>query len=417
MQILLNGEELDVRLEDEKLLTQFLCGIADWMEADACYLKEFTIDGSRYALAEQPDGTWDFELFQQELESIDKLELFSEELQAYSQQQQLLQARQGAITSGENTILESLKILCDYFQIAHSAFESRKFIFLQDLFSEAGSLLELLGRCVTQAESALWHDGSSRESAGGAWSQGNPEPSVRSFRSSEISHKGQSHENSCPQHGKYENPLLREFSSSLELWNYFQDSEQNAQIVIQWEQGAGREDRDRMLAILQDVVGLLMELYKDYEQYLSSPASSEGEKRDLRQSFGVRHPNQSLHSQHALPQAELASPRALCDSSVGEIKLQLKKKSGELGEAVLQLQNGQIDQCLYCVSELSLLLEQLLQQVKSRENSRLPELFRQLNPFLQELTLAIGDTDTVSMGDLVEYEILPLIQQIINELS
>ena len=64
-----------------------------------------------------------------------------------------------------------------------------------------------------------------------------------------------------------------------------------------------------------------------------------------------------------------------------------------------------------------MLLEQLLQQQEIQGNKKLETLFNQMNPFLRELASAIEDTDTVNIGDLVEYEIIPLIQQIIDTLG
>ncbi|WGK68139.1 hypothetical protein P0082_06540 [Candidatus Haliotispira prima] len=371
MQVLLNGEELDVRFESEKSLAEVLDGIINWMESDGYYLERFTLDGKRYVAPDQLTGEWDFDLFQQELGEVGVLELRSVPMQAYSGTE-LNKAHESVVAESENTVLESLKILGDYFRIAKEAFEDRKFIFLKDFFSDTGTLLELLERGVSRAEMCLSGDGDARNE----WEIGQ---------------------------GNHENPLITELKASLELWCYFQDGECNAEAVKQWQGEAVSGDKDRMSMILENISQLLNDLYEDYGVWLSRS----GEQSETR----------SREGSDASPNVELTQPRTFCDMNVHEIKVQLEQKIRDMEESVSRLQSGEIQQSLYCVSELSLLLEQLLQQGKIKDNDTLVGLFIRLGPFLHDLTSAIENMDTVTIGDLVEYEIIPLTEQIISELA
>ena len=353
MQILLNDEELDVQFENEKLLAEVLRGIANWMESDAYYLREFILDGKHYTVQERPTGEWDFDLFQQELSQIDRLEIFSAPMPAYIGSDPV-----SLVSESENTILESLKTLFDYFRVAQNAFEKRQFTFLQDLFSDSEPLLELLQRSTSRAEASL-----------------------RSAADQRHLHRLE-----------YSKPLIGELKANLELWNYFQESP-----TRHWNQDPSGKKRDRMMAILQDLSIWLQEHYENYGAWLLRPARQLDNKENIA--------------------IELAQSGSFCDLSIAEIQAQVSQKSQELEEAVVQMQNGQVQPIFYRVSELSLLLEQLIQQNKVRGNQKLAALFTQMEPFLQELTHAIEYMDTVNIGDLVEYELIPLIQQIIDELA
>ncbi len=371
MQILLNGEELEVKLENEELLAEVLRDIVNWLESDSHCLKEFILDGKYYTLQDQPDGEWDFDLFQQELKQIEKLEIYSTPMQAYKQLE-LSQAHKCVISESENTVLESLKTLGDFFQLARSAFENQQFIFLQDFFSDSGALVELLQRIVTQVESSLWREDG-------------------------------------PQHtekndsGTDENPLITELKDSLEQWQYFQNSQYNTEAVKQWHKDAIYDKKERMLTTFQGISSLIKNLHNGYEAWLSRP-NQEPEK-----------PLETVSNPQL--KVEIAQATTLSDINVGELRDQLIHKIQQLEESFTQLQNGQVQDILYHVSELSLLLEQLLQQQELQYNYQIKKLFTQLGPFLKELSQAIETIDTVTFGDLIEYEIIPLLQRIIEQLN
>ncbi len=369
MQILLNDEELDIQLENEKLLAEVLRGISNWIESDSHYLKEFILDGTHYFIQEQPKGEWDFDFFQHQLTQIEKLEIFSSPMQAY-QQLELNKVHKNLISESENTILESLKTLSDYFQIIQNAFENRRFVFLQDFFSDSKPLFELIQRSIEQVKTILWQEHSEAEC----------DPK---------------------QYKNHENSLLTELKACLSIWNYFQDHQQNAQAIKLWNKNAIRTDKNRMNEILKAIPLLLKDLHEHYTTWLLRP-----EQHKL-----------NTQEQAEVSVVELAQPALFCDINITEIQKQLTQKSQELEEALVQLQSGQTQQIFYYVSELSLLLEQLIEQQEIQGNKKLETVFNQITPFLKELANAIEETDTVNIGDLVEYEIIPLIQQIIDLLA
>ena len=305
MQILLNGEELDVQFENEKLLAEVLRGISNWIESDSHYIKKIILDGTDYPIEEQPQGEWDFDLFQQELAQIEKLEIFSSPMQAY-QQLELSNTHKHLISENENTVLESLKTLSHYFQISQNAFENHQFVFLQDFFSDSKPLFELLQRCVGQAEIILSQENSERT-----------EYNLKQYNNS------------------HENPLITELKACLTFWNYFQDHKQNTEAITLWDKDSMRPAKERMNNILQAVQSLLKDLYEDYAVWLLHPEH----KVKL-----------ETQEQTETSIVELAQPSAFCDINITEIQRQLLEKSHELEEALVQLQSGQIQQnFLLCI--------------------------------------------------------------------
>ena len=319
MQILLNGETLDVQLEGESQLAEVLHGVLRWLESspefDAHDLQEFVLDGESYR--RQPGGAWDLERFPQKLCEIDKLELFSE----------VRQIGVPACPDGfvQPVLIESLYALRNYFDMALQGLDAKRFVFLERLFCDAAPLLELMERSVAAAMPGEV-----------------PEPAA----------------NTLP----VVNPLIGELKAGLALVHYFQ----GAQAL------ENPEPSERVRAVFQDAFLLLDELYKDCT--------------------------------------------ALENGGMDALQLaaSLEEQGKELVAALAQLQRGGgVRQSLHCVAELSRLLEQLLLQ----EDKALAGRFIELGPFLQQLGSAIEDMDMVSVSDLAEYEIVPLLEQMVASLK
>ena len=325
MQILLNGEKLDVQLEGESQLAEVLHGVLRWLESspefDAHDLQEFVLDGE--SCRRQPGGAWDLERFPQKLCEIDKLELFSE----------VRQIGVPACPDGfvQPVLIESLYALRNYFDMALQALDAKRFVFLERLFCDAAPLLELLERSVAAAM-----PGEVAEPAANILPAANTLPAV--------------------------NPLIGELKAGLALVHYFQ----GVQAL------ENPEPSERVRAVFQDAFLLLDELYKDYT--------------------------------------------ALENGGMDALQLaaSLEEQGKELVAALAQLQRGGgVRQSLHCVAELSRLLEQLLLQEDKALAGRLIEL----GPFLQQLGSAIEDMDMVSVSDLAEYEIIPLLEQMVASLK
>ena len=331
MQILLNGEKLDVQLEGESQLAEVLHGVLRWLESspefDAHDLQEFVLDGESYR--RQPGGAWDLERFPQKLCEIGKLELFSE-------------VRQIGVPACPDefvqpVLIESLYALRNYFDMALQALDAKRFVFLERLFCDAAPLLELLERSVAAAMPGEV-----------------PEPAANTLPDANILPAA----NTLPA----VNPLIGELKAGLALVHYFQ----GAQAL------ENPEPSEQVRAVFQDAFLLLDELYKDYT--------------------------------------------ALENGGMDALQLaaSLEEQGKELVAALAQLQRGGgVRQSLHCVAELSRLLEQLLLQ----EDKALAGRFIELGPFLQQLGSAIEDMDMVSVSDLAEYEIVPLLEQMVASLK
>ena len=321
MQILLNGERLDIQLEDENSLGEILHSVNDWLKSGgqpvqgsapewkAHYLTEFVVDGERFQVSEP----WNY--FSQKPSEINTLELFSE------------------VDQG-NILLESLHSLRNYFDTALQALNKRNFSFLGKLFHETDSLLELFSRSILAAERHL------------------------ELVNSEIVEN--------PLEKELENPLIEELKVCLDLWDNFQQYSAKKLDAEPLE-----EATELARATFQDAFLLLDELYKD------CAASS--------------------------------------TIDIDNIVANLEQKGNELTAALSQLHHDSgVKQSLNCISQISRLLEQLLQHEAVRDT--LSGLFIQIEPFLQQLGRAIEEMDMINISDLTEYEIMPLIKQIVSSL-
>ena len=167
-----------------------------------------------------------------------------------------------------------------------------------------------------------------------------------------------------PLENSSENPLIGELKANLELWNHFRRCPTKAEPL----EGA----TERTMAVFQDAFLLLDELYKDCVANIGS------------------------------------------NMDASQIAASLEQKGKELSAALKQLQRGGgIKQSLDCVAQLSRLLEHSLQH----EGDTLAGLFVEMRPFLHLLGSAIEEMDMVSVSDLAEYEIMPLIKQVISSLN
>lgn len=116
---------------------------------------------------------------------------------------------------------------------------------------------------------------------------------------------------------------------------------------------------------------------------------------------------------------ELEQPGAALRSLAGALKGCIE----EISEVSILLQGGKDRQAMAAIirfSELSQSLVRLLSALKDEPESRRPELggksleefYREMNGVLKELVDAFSLKDTVLIGDLMEYEIAPRLEQL-----
>ena len=163
-----------------------------------------------------------------------------------------------------------------------------------------------------------------------------------------------------------ENLLTGELRANLELWSDFRQCPENLE--------QREEATERTKAVFQDAFLLLDELYKD------------------------------------------CAAKTSANNDTTQIAANLEQTGKELAVALGQLQRGGgVKQSLDCVAQLSRLLEQLLQKEIACEP--LAQRFIEMKPFLEQLGSAIEEMDMVSVSDLAEYEIIPLIGQMVQLLK
>lgn len=107
----------------------------------------------------------------------------------------------------------------------------------------------------------------------------------------------------------------------------------------------------------------------------------------------------------------------------------LDKLNGQLGEVSVLLQSGKdVEACTIIntlaeevdsfvrTARLSSLFPEVFEKI-TMEGKKLNEFFGEFSDVLRDFEQALADKDTVTVGDLAEYEISPRIQQIIDALN